>query len=824
MIVNLDYTFEQIAEITSAVGVKQNQETRFNQLLLDSRKLLYPELTIFIALQSPYRKGVDFIPELYEKGVRSFIVDEEINPSLYPLSNFLSVKSSLIALQALAIHHRKKFNFPVIGITGSNGKTIVKEWLNQLLDKEFNIVRSPRSFNSQIGVPLSILNMTGHDSLGIFEAGISEPGEMLNLEAMISPTIGILTNIGDAHDSGFTSHLQKFNEKCILFRNANLIICPHKLIDDLQHIFITGEGKRIVSWGRNKEATLYITGVLKSETTASISAEFSGLSVNITIPFTDEASIENAITCWCVLLQFSSPHIAEKMLLLEPVEMRLELKAGINQCSVINDSYNSDLLSLQVALDFLVQNKQSKLTVILSDILQSGRNNAELYHDVANLLLKNGITKVIGIGKEITSSQHHFSGIPERKFFADVSLFKSNFNAYDFSNETILLKGARVFEFEQISQLLEQKAHQTILSIDMAAIVHNLREYRKLLDPGVKVMAMVKAFSYGSGSYEIAGLLQFNKVDYLAVAYADEGIELRRSGINLPIVVMNPEESTFAAIVANNLEPEIFSFHMLHKFEKYLVSAGVDAFPVHIKLDTGMHRLGFDPKDVNILSEQLSNSKKVKVKSVFSHLVASEDPAMDDITARQADIFNKCCRLISQRLPYKFLAHLANSAGISRHSSLQLDMVRLGIGLYGIDGNPLMQHKLKNVSTLRTTIAQIKTGKKGDCIGYGGNNILARDTTIAIVRIGYADGYPRALSNQAGKMLIRNELMPVIGNISMDMTMLDITGFEAITEGDEVIVYGEQLPVMAVARWANTIPYEIISGISQRVKRVYFES
>ena len=504
--------------------------------------------------------------------------------------------------------------------------------------------------------------------------------------------------------------------------------------------------------------------------------------------------------------------------------MRLELKQGINHCTIINDSYSNDLHSLEIALNFLEQQKQNKKhTVILSDILQSGRQPNELYKRVAKLFKHRKINKLIGIGIDIFTMQMEFAFLKEKQFFTSVEEFLLSVNNLNFQNETILIKGARSFGFEEISHKLEQKAHQTVLSINLNAIVHNLKRYQSLLKPETKIMAMVKAFSYGSGSFEIASVLEYNKVDYLAVAYADEGVELRRAGITLPIMVMNAETSTFESLVNNNLEPEIFSFSILNEFENFLKSSGINYYPVHIKIDTGMHRLGFTSDDMNALHEVLEGNTLVKIVSMFTHLVAGESEKENDFTLQQSVIFEDCCKMIEESLGYKFIKHIANTAGISHHLNLQMDMVRLGIGLYGIDRNRIMQSKLKNVTTLTTTVSQIKKVKAGDTVGYGRNARLERDSIIATVRIGYADGYPRNLGNGKGKMILHNKMVPVVGNVCMDMTMLDVTELKIIKEGDEVIVFGEALSLYTLAEWADTIPYELMTGISQRVKRVYFE-
>ncbi len=833
MTVSINYTLAEIAEIIGGSLTQQGPPGTFKYLLLDSRKLTFPDYTIFFALHNDPSRNKNFIQDLYKKGVTNFIIDEAVQFDEQLSANIIVVSDTLKALQTLAIYHRNQFKpLPVIGITGSNGKTIVKEWLNQLLESDFNIIRSPKSYNSQIGVPLSVLQIDHTHNLGIFEAGISKPGEMEVLEKIIKPTLGIFTNIGTAHDEGFENTEQKIAEKFKLFNHVpDLIVCNDYTELSSAENFININDERpqplqVFSWSKNFDASLRIIDIKKTSAHSVIKATFKKREIEITIPFVDDASIENAITCWCVLLQMdvADDIIAGRMLHLFPIEMRLELKEGINNCALINDSYSADINSLSIALDFLSQQQQHlKHTIILSDILQSGKSTKELYAEIASILHQKKIQKLIAIGPQISSEQHQFSFIKECHFFLSVEEFISKFSSLQFNNETILIKGARIFKFEQINQLLEQKVHQTILSINLNAITHNLKEYQRLLKPSTKTMAMVKAFSYGSGSFEVASLLQFHKVDYLGVAYADEGVELRKAGITMPVMVMNPDENTFNTLVDFDLEPEIFSFSMLQALEKYLLSSAVNYFPVHIKIDTGMHRLGFDESEVDLLVQRLQNSKRVKVNSVFSHLVASENPDEDEFTQHQFNSFLKSCRKLHNELGYNFLRHIANTSGISRHPNLQLDMVRLGIGLYGIDNNGNMQQKLKIVTTLSSTIAQIKQVKKGDTVGYGRNIILKKDTTVATVRIGYADGYPRQLSNGKGKMLLKNELVPVIGNVCMDMTMLDISELAGVNEGDEVVVFGEGLPVQSLAKWSGTIPYEIMAGVSQRVKRIYFQ-
>lgn len=829
------YTIENIASIVKGGFILKNSNPSIEHLLLDSRRVIYPQQSLFIAIEGPRRDGHTFIRELYQKGVRNFLVSKNIPRENLDGANIILSRDSLGALQALATYHRKKFDIPVIGITGSNGKTVVKEWLNQLLEEKFNIVRSPKSYNSQIGVPLSVWLMNESHELAIFEAGISESGEMSNLEKMIHPTMGIFTNIGEAHSEGFINIRQKINEKLQLFTHVDtLIYCKddpalHEAIATLgQQLHKRGDKVfRIFNWSRHGEAAISIKSIVRSDYGSVILAELNDEQLEITIPFTDSASIENAIHCWCVMIQFGIPHatVRQKMQLLVPVAMRLELKSGINNCSVINDSYSSDLSSLKIALDFLMHQQQhSKRTVILSDILQSGRTDKELYHEVAQSLEQRKVNRFLGIGKKITLNRSAFESIPslEVSFYESVEEFRKNFHNLTFRDETILLKGARMYELEQIDALLEQKVHQTILEINLSSLVKNLQQFQQLLKPSTKLMAMVKAFSYGSGGYEIANVLQFQKIDYLAVAYADEGVELRKGGISLPIMVMNTDIATFDTLVKYQLEPELYSPALLYELETFLQNKNIVGFPVHIELETGMNRLGFSEQQLPLLLKGLQ-SGRFRVQSVFTHLVASEDPQHDFFTFQQAETFNRMCTVLDTVIIEPYLRHIANTSGISRHSVLQMDMVRLGIGLYGIGDNHSPEVQLHEVSTLKSTIAQVKYLRAGNTVSYGRNGIVHRDSVIATVRIGYADGYPRSLSNGVGKMILHGREAPIIGLICMDMTMIDITDIPGVEEGDEVIIFGKELSVRQLAAWAQTIPYEILTGVSQRVKRVYFE-
>jgi len=832
--VKINYSIIEIAKICNGKWINKHlSSTQLAYLSLDSRKISFPETTVFFAIKNRHQNANLFFEILYKYGVRNFVTDDpNIVVSKFPSANIVLVKNTISAVQKLAIHHRNLFlktNFPVIGITGSNGKTIVKEWLNHLLQNELSIVRSPKSFNSQIGVPLSVLNINSSNDLGIFEAGISLTGEMQNIQKIIQATIGIFTNIGNAHDEGFKNRKEKINEKLFLFTNSKqLIFCSDddNLNTQVKLFQKKHQQLKLFSWGKKREDVLWIKQVKKSNSSSLIEVIYKRKKIIIRIPFIDDASIQNSMNCLAVLciLNKTNENILARFQSLYPIEMRLELKEGINHCKLINDSYSNDLYSLGIALDFLNQQKGlASNTVILSDILQSGVEPKQLYSEVASLLKQKNIDNFIGIGNAIVSQKNQFSFLKNSSFYKSTDEFLHNIFLSNFHDETILIKGARQFEFEKISHVLEQKVHQTVLSINLNSIVYNLKQYKEKLKPETKIMAMVKAFSYGSGSYEIASVLEFNKVDYLAVAYADEGVDLRKAGISLPIMVMNIDNSTFDSIVNFNLEPEIFSFALLNDFSDYLKKSEIENYPVHLKIDSGMHRLGFMENEIDLLCKKISKNNFIKVKSIFSHLAASEDKNEDPFTLKQFDVFNRCCFKIENSLNYNFDKHIDNTSGISRHPDLQMNMVRLGIGLYGIDSNPLMQKKLKNVSTLTTTISQIKKIKAGETVGYGRMGKVEKDSIIAIVRIGYADGYSRRLGNGKGKMLVKNKLVPVIGNVCMDMTMLNVTGIKNLEEGDEVIVFGEKLSLQILAQWAETIAYEMMTGISQRVKRIYFE-
>lgn len=829
----MNYQLSHIANIIGAASPVTNNLI-IEHLLLDSRRVYAPSTSLFFALKGLRRDGHQFISELYKRGVKAFVVSEAIDAAPFPDAAFLLVNDTLAALQELTAYHRKQFNIPVIGITGSNGKTIIKEWLYQLLHEDFNIVRSPKSYNSQIGVPLSVWQMNEQNTLAIFEAGISQPGEMKKLEKIIQPTIGVLTNIGEAHGEGFRSQEEKAKEKIELFARCPAIVHSKDNLPDelsLEFFHIETWGRDDISfyhWSQKLPAWLHIISIDKTAFSSIIKAINQEKEISITIPFTDDASIENAINCWGVLLvlNISQDVIKERMKNLQPVNMRLELKKGVNNCSVINDSYSADLSSLNIALNFLDnQSTGTMKAVVLSDFLQSGLSDDDLYKQIAIALQHHAVNKIIGIGEKISKFLPiSLTGSSvSQEYFSNTESFTQHYRFSQFKDETILVKGARVFEFEKIVQMLEQKVHQTLLEINLNALAHNLKEYQQLLKPSTKVMAMVKAFAYGSGGAEIAGVLQYHKVDYLGVAYADEGVELRKSGIVLPIMVMNPEANAFEAIVDNNLEPEIYSFELLHSFDLFLKSNGLQQYPIHIEIETGMNRLGFSDTDIELLGTALLESPSFKVQSCFSHLAASEEKEQDSFTKQQAETFLQAAEKLQNKLGYSFIQHIANSAAAIRHPYLQKDMVRLGIGLYGVDSADTHKLNLQTVATLKSTVAQIKNLRTGESVGYNRRGIVNKDSTIATVRIGYADGYPRRLGNGNGKVWIQGKLAPVIGTVCMDMIMADVTEIAGVKEGDDVIVFGSQLPVQQIAKWADTIPYEIMTGVSQRVKRVYFE-
>lgn len=820
------YTIENV---TALIGARRfgHSATQVEWLLTDSRSLVFPETTLFFALRTKVGDGHRYVADLYRRGVRNFVVGTlpAEHETAFPDANFLQVMSPLKALQRLAERHREEHDIPVIGVTGSNGKTVVKEWLYQLLSPTLHVTRSPKSYNSQVGVPLSVCLLGEHSEIGIFEAGISQPGEMAALRAIIQPTIGVMTNIGPAHQENFESVEEKCHEKLSLFQDAKVLVyCADDAVVDECVATSLLRGERLAWSRRNPSAALFVSAVETLERGTRITYRFHGAEAAMTIPFTDEASTVNCIHCLAVLLSlnFSAEEIASRMKRLEPVAMRLEVIQGVRNCTLINDTYNSDAASLDIALDFMarrpeIQNKQKVL--ILSDMFQTGLPATELYAKVAELLNRRAIDHFIGVGPEISHAHSLFlmkkSFFPSGEALADSGLLDT------LHDSLVLIKGSRPFGFEKITAALSLRVHETTLHVNLDALAGNLNYYRSFMKPETKMVCMVKASAYGAGSVEVAKTLQDRGVNYLAVAVADEGAELRRAGITAGIIVMNPEMTAFKTLFDYELEPEVYNFKLLDALIKAAEKEGIQGFPVHIKLDTGMHRLGFDPRlDLPALIDRLHHQTSVIPRSVFSHFVGSDSPDFDDFSARQFALFDEASKTLQAAFPHKILRHICNSAGIERFPERHLDMVRLGLGLYGID--PIDNRSLQNVTTLRTTILQIRECPKGDSVGYSRRTVLERDSRIAAIPIGYADGLNRHLGNRRGYCLVNGQRADYVGNICMDVCMIDVTDTDC-REGDTVEIFGDNLPPAELARLLDTIPYEILTSVSDRVKRIYFQ-
>ena len=824
----MTYTIEKI---TTLIGARRygNADANIGFLLTDSRSLCFPEETLFFALKTERHDGHAYIPELYRRGVRNFVVTgmPEGYADGYPEANFLKVTDARKALQRLAERHRDEFNVPVVGITGSNGKTVVKEWLYQLLSPYKYVTRSPRSYNSQTGVPLSVWLMNEQTEVGIFEAGISQPGEMQALRDIIQPTIAVLTNIGAAHQENFASKEEKCREKTVLFHDAETIV--YNADDELIRRTVAEsayKGEPLYYSMTDKKAPVFIADVTKGDTSTTVTYVYrQGYEEKYTIPFIDDASVANSITCAVVALKLglSAGELAGGMARLEPVAMRMEVKQGRHGCTLINDSYNSDVNSLDIALDFMNRrpdHQGRRRTLILSDIFQSGETAADLYREVGSLVKKRGVQKFIGIGPELSQ---HSRAIPvaEKFFFSSVDAFLRSEVFRSMRDEVILIKGARAFGFDRITDLMVQKVHETVLEVNLGALVENLNYYRSFMRPETKLVCMIKADAYGAGSVEIAKTLQDHRVDYLAVAVADEGATLRRNGITANIMIMNPEMTAFKTMFDYDLEPEVYSFRLLDALIKAAEKEGITDYPVHIKIDTGMHRLGFDPlHDMDALISRLKHQSAVIPRSVFSHFVGSDSDSFDDFSAHQFELFDKASKQLQAAFKHKILRHIDNSAGIEHFPNRQLDMCRLGLGLYGIDSRN--NEIIHTVSTLKTTILQLRRVPAGDTVGYSRKGTIDHDSIIAAIPIGYADGLNRHLGNRRGYCLVNGKRAEYVGNICMDVAMIDVTGVDC-KEGDTVEIFGEHLPVTVLSDILDTIPYEVLTCISNRVKRVYFQ-
>ncbi|MBT7040621.1 MAG: bifunctional UDP-N-acetylmuramoyl-tripeptide:D-alanyl-D-alanine ligase/alanine racemase [Bacteroidetes bacterium] len=830
----MKFSLEEILKISKGDCLCKNTSFEIEHIYFDSRRLIYVHNSLFLAIQASNGNDQSYVQDAFDKGIRVFMIDNQkvfksIRPEVCEASTVILVENSVYALQAIATWYRHKFQSEVLAITGSNGKTIIKEWLYQMLYKYEHVYRSPKSYNSQIGVAISVLGIKHEHYLSILEAGISQINEMSNLEKMIQADIGIFTNIGMAHDAGFSDREEKIIEKLCLFKNCkSLIYCKdHEMLHEMiskqkKNGFFTKE-IQLVSWSRHQDADLRVLKMNKRLTDCSLDLNYQETCFSIELPFIDDSSIENALHCCLFLLhkKFAIELIQKEIKLLTPIEMRLELKEGTNNCTIINDTYNSDLNSLQIAVDYLMQqNQHAEKVLILSDVLQSGKNSHELYQEINELIVLKKIDYLIGIGPEIYQNKEIFS--IKSDFYLNTDSFLNQIDEKIFKNQSILIKGARPFEFEKITNALQKKMHQTRLEVNLTNLIHNLNVYRSHLNAETKIMVMVKAFSYGSGSFEIANVLQFRQVDYLAVAYADEGVELRQSGIELPIMVMNPDKQSFDKIISNQLEPEIYSLESLLDLIQACNSTSCSSgISIHIKLDTGMHRLGFSIEDIPALIAMLKENPSIIVSSIFSHLSSAEDSEEIEISNQQIELFKSLSQQLEESLQINCDKHILNSAGVINFPQAQFDMVRLGIGLYGVDSSKSIEAQLHNVTTFKTTISQIRELKKGTTVGYNRSGLLERDSLVATIGVGYADGFPRLLGNGNAFVKVNGKLVPTIGNICMDMSMIDLTGVDAKV-GDEVILFDEELTVSHMAEKCQTIPYEILAGISQRVKRIYF--
>ena len=820
------YTIEKITTLIGARRVGES-EAQIGWLLTDSRSLCFPEATLFFALSSARNDGHRYVGDLYRRGVRNFVVShlpQSIND--YPDANFLVVMSPLEALQRLAERHRDEFDIPVVGLTGSNGKTMVKEWLYQLLSPSMVVTRSPRSYNSQIGVPLSVWLLDTQSEVALFEAGISQPGEMAALRDIIQPTIGVFTSLGDAHQENFRSLEEKCMEKLQLMLHAATVVYD---TDDQvvgRCLRKSGYAGEKLGWSlTDPRAAFFVERQESDANGVTVTYRFRDAAGSYHLPFIDEASVKCSYACAVVALHLGidAEQLDERMRLLEPVAMRLEVKEGQRGCTLINDSYNSDVNALDIALDFMARRPDSKgrrHTLILSDICQSGDTPEALYHKVSELAVKRGVDKLIGVGQTI-SSQAAAIEVKEKYFFNDVTQLIGSKVFASLHDEVILIKGARPFGFDQLTELLEQKVHETILEVNLGAVVENLNYYRSFLKPTTKMVCMVKADAYGAGAVEVAKTLQDHRVDYLAVAVADEGVTLRKAGITSNIIIMNPEMTAFKTMFDYDLEPEVYNFRLLEALVKAAEKQGITGWPIHVKLDTGMHRLGFDPeKDIDSLVHRLKHQTALIPRSVFSHFVGADSDDFDEFSAKQFECFERGSKALQAAFDHKILRHIDNSAGILHFPERQLDMCRLGIGLYGIDSRD--NHILHTVSTLKTTILQLREVKKEDTVGYSRKGTLQRDSRIAAIPIGYADGLNRHLGNGHCYCLVNGKKAPYVGNICMDVAMIDVTDIPC-QEGDMVEIFGEQLPVTVLSDALDTIPYEVLTGLSSRVKKIYYQ-
>ena len=820
----MNYSLKKIAEIVDGFIIHPH-EAFIDNIITDSRRVYRNEGNMFVALKGPSHDGHQYIPELISRGIRSFLVDKSFNTLNTETSvGFVQVADTLKAYQKLAAYHRSTFTGQVLAISGSNGKTVVKEWLSQLLAKIFSVSKNPKSYNSQVGVPSSVLMMDAGSNYHVLEAGISEPGEMVHLENILHPDLGILTNIGDAHQENFSSYQVKLEEKLQLFKNAKHLFYnkDNDIVAKGVEAFFKERSTKTVSWSFFQDADLKVDLISSGKGRTILSGLYDSETFDLEIPFSDPASIENVVHIWLFWLYngFSKELFQQGVLELEAVAMRLEQKEGQRGCTLINDFYNADLHSLSIAIDLLINHlPQENKTLIFSDLLQTGLDEPELINRINILLRDKELYRIIGIGPLFTNNRSKFEFVFES--YIDADTFLKDFPLSRFNNEAILLKGARKFMFEKISRKLEKRVHNTIVEINMSSLLSNLNYFRSSLSANTKIMAMVKAASYGSGTYEIAKFLAHQRIDYLGVAFVDEGVQLREAGIDIPIMVMNPGMDSLETLIEYHLEPEVFSFELLKAFHKEASLAGIKGYPIHIKIDTGMHRLGFQPDEVDSLIHVLEEQEVLMVRSVFSHLTSADDEGKVEFTHKQAKVFSEIVEKFRDRIKTLFITHLENTAAILRFPEYHFDMVRLGIGLYGID--PSGMATLEPVISLKSSITQIHSLRKGDFVGYGNSGVMKNDGNIAVIPVGYADGFDRRLGNGLGRVLCNGKMAPVVGRVCMDMIMVDVTNID-VSVGDIVTLIGDEISLGEMAEKLNTIPYEILTHIPQRVRRVYLYS
>lgn len=814
----MNYTVQQIAAITNAQVIGDG-DLMIKNIAFDSRIIYSTKNTAFIAINTHKNSGEKFIESAIDRGIQ-VIISEHQYPQFENIT-WIIVENSVDFLQKLAKYHFEHSHLQSIGITGSNGKTILKEWLYQCLWNEFPTVKSPKSFNSQIGLPLSLLQINTSHTLGIFEVGISQPDEMENLENIFHPQIGLLTHIGTAHAANFSSEEELIDEKIKLFKDSQVIIYngDHSLVS--KKIKDLYSDKKLISYGLKKENQVFIkNNISKGE---SIIVEYFGQEISFPAHQRDEATLTNALALITVLkeLHIENQKIVEKINTLKAVEMRLEAIEGIKGNIVINDSFNLDLDSLKTALQFLKEYNKPKKSLVLTDIVGVNTNSQELYEEVSELVNEQHFDSVFLIGDEISKFSELFKS--KTYTFIDTKELIESKHLTELENQIILLKGARKFEIERLKDILELRKHDTVLEINLNAILHNINYHKSLLKPGTKMMAMVKANAYGLGSYEISEFLQHHHIDYLGVAFADEGAELRKKGITTPIVVMNPEQHSYQTIIDYNLEPEIYSFRVLDLFYEAVQKSGYDQkYPIHIKLETGMHRLGFKDFELDQLSETLDH-KNLKVQSMFSHLSSSDVPEEKEFTLNQLETFEKNSNYLIEKLGYTPIRHILNSSGITSYTNYQYNMVRIGIGMLGESPSSEIQKQLQSVVSFKTVISQISLVEDGESVGYSRKYKTDHQTRIATIPVGYADGIPRLIGNQIGKLGVHKTLAPIVGNICMDMMMLNVDNIPNVKEGDTVTIFNAYPSLKEFAAYCKTITYEVLTSISPRVKRIYIK-